>query len=230
MEHMVLVSPSHWLGKALNNSFLSYCKIRVINNGIDLDRFRPLDDQGIAGKYNLERKYILGVAGIWTERKGLGDFIGLRNMIDPELDIVLLGLSAEQIKTLPEGMTGIQRTENIDELALLYSGSEIFVNPTYVDNFPTVNLEALACGTPVITYRTGGSPESVDESTGMIVDKGDVVQLAEAINSLLQKGKQSYSASCRRKAEELYSKEERYSDYLDLYHEMLNNIREEERF
>jgi len=228
MENMVLVSPSRWLGEALKNSFLSYSRIRVINNGIDLERFRPMD--GMPGKYKLKKKYLLGVAGVWTERKGLGDFMDLRKMIDPGLDIVLLGLSAEQIKRLPEGMIGIERTENIEELAKLYSGSEVFVNPTYVDNFPTVNLEALACGTPLITYKTGGSPESVDESTGMVVDKGDIAQLAEAIRSLLQKGKQSYSAACRSKAVELYSKEERYGDYLDLYHEMINTNREEKRF
>lgn len=223
MENMVLVSPSLWLAGALKNSFLSYYGIRVINNGIDLEKFRPSYDKLNMEKYRLEKRYIIGVASAWTDRKGLGDFRKLRSMLDPGIDIVLVGLSAEQIKSLPEGIKGLQRTENIDELALLYSGSEVFVNPTYVDNFPTVNLEAMACGTPVITYKTGGSPESVDETTGMVVAKGDITKLAEAIHSLLRKGKQTYSAACRETAEKMYDKEEKYSDYLSLYQEIINS-------
>ena len=104
---------------------------------------------------------ILGVASTWDKRKGLDDFVKLRTMIDRGYAIVLVGLSEKQIKSLPEGIVGIRRTESVNQLAELYSLADVFVNPTYVDNFPTTNIEALACGTPVVTYNTGGSPEAV---------------------------------------------------------------------
>lgn len=55
----------------------------------------------------------------------------------------------------------IPRTSNTKELAEIYTAADFFVNPTYEDNYPTVNLEAIACGTKVITYNTGGSPETL---------------------------------------------------------------------
>lgn len=93
-------------------------------------------------------------------------------MMTDEYAIVLVGLNDKQIAALPEGVLGIKRTESVDQLAELYSLADVFVNPTYVDNFPTTNIEALACGTPVVTYRTGGSPEVIDEKTGMVVNQG----------------------------------------------------------
>ncbi len=223
LDKMVLVSPSIWLAETLKNSFLSTNEIKVINNGIDLTRFKPIHDKEVLKKYGLDKQYILGVASAWTDRKGLGDFKKLRGMLDPSIDLVLVGLSAGQLKALPAGIKGILRTDNIDELAALYTASEIFVNPTYVDNFPTVNLEAMACGTPVITYKTGGSPESIDESTGRVIEKGDVMALHAAVQSLQNDGKEVYSTACRKKAEKLYDKNERYGEYLDLYLKMMDN-------
>ena len=110
---------------------------------------------------------------------------------------MLVGLTAKQISSLPAGIRGISRTENRDELAALYAMADVFVNPTYVDNFPTTNIEALACGTPVITYRTGGSPEAIDEKTGIVVEKGDIRELRNAVETVLNNGKEHYAAYCR---------------------------------
>lgn len=224
LERVVLVSPSEWLARHLRNSFLSGYRTIVINNGVDLKKFRPELNEGICKKYNLNKKYILGVASVWTERKGLGDFMKLREIINPEIEIVLVGLSKRQLKSLPLGVKAILRTENIDELAFLYSGAEVFVNPTYVDNFPSVNIEALACGTPVITYNTGGSAESLDEQTGIVVEKGDCRGLANAINMMLHIGKIKYSIECRKRAERLYDQGKRYAEYISLYQTIISNI------
>ena len=125
---------------------------------------------------------------------------------------------------MPEGVTGITRTENLNYLAALYSAATVFVNPTYMDNFPTTNIEALACGTPVITYNTGGSPEAIDETNGFVVEKGDINNMAEVILEIFGKGKDHYSSFCRQRAEELYNKDERYLDYLKLYQTLMGKI------
>ena len=126
---------------------------------------------------------ILGVAAIWDRRKGLDDFIILSERLSDDYKIILVGLTEEQIKNLPNRIIGISRTNSVHELADLYSIADVFVNPTYEDNYPTTNLEAIACGTPVITYATGGSPESA-EMYGVSVPKMDFLQLVSAIEKI----------------------------------------------
>lgn len=221
-QKMILVSPSQWLADHLNKSFLSDYDIRVIHNGIDLTRFKPGDSFQVNEKFKLTGKYIIGVAGIWNSRKGLGDFIKLRGLLTRDLDIVLVGLTPGQIKKLPEGIVGIRKTESVAELAALYSGAEVFVNPTYVDNFPTVNIESLACGTPVITYNTGGSPEAVDQNTGIVLKKGDITGIIEAIYTVIQSTDRFSSRLCRERAELMFSATDRYQDYIKLYEELIS--------
>ena len=170
VKNMTLVTPSKWLANEVKKSFLSNYPMKVIANGIDLDVFKPTpsdfkEKNGLVGK-----KIILGVASSWSECKGLKDFIELSKILDEKYKIVLVGLSGNQIKELPENVMAISRTNNVKELAEIYTAADIFFNPTYEDNFPTVNLEAQACGTPVITYRTGGSVESVPEEN--VVEQG----------------------------------------------------------
>ena len=220
LKRMVIVSPSEWLANHLRNSFLSDYEIKVINNGVDFDKFSPGNNEKVRNKYNLNKKYILGVANVWNNKKGLGDFIKLREIIDPEIEIILVGLNLNQIKSLPFGIKGISRTEDIKELTALYSGAEIFVNPTYVDNFPTVNIESLACGTPVVTYDTGGCSESLDDRTGISVEKGNLIGLADSIGTILQRGKREYTDECYLRAKKLYDKEMRYAEYISLYQDL----------
>lgn len=112
-------------------------------------------------EHSLSVKFVvLGVAAIWEKRKGLDDLIRLANETDYQ--VIVIGAAEEQKKTLPESMICISRTNNVFELAQWYSMADVFVNPTYEDNYPTTNLEAISCGTPVITYDTGGSPESAE--------------------------------------------------------------------
>lgn len=222
-DKMVLVSPSKWLAEHVKNSFLSGYEIRVINNGVSLDTFKPTNAESVRQKYDLGNKYILGIASIWDERKGLDDFIKLRKLLDSEIEIVLVGLFPKQIRNLPIGITGLSRTENTEDLAALYSGAEVLINPTYADNFPSVNLEALACGTPVVTYNTGGSPESIDEKTGFVIARGDLNNLAGTVELILQNGKARYSNDCRLRSERLFDKEKKYLQYFELYNEITGN-------
>lgn len=156
---LTIISPSDWLACYVKDSFLKKYPIKVINNGINTDIFRHRDSK-FKNKYNiLSKKIILGVASPWSKRKGLDDFIKLSKVLDNDFVIVLVGLNKKQMITLPKNIIGIQRTNNQIELAEIYSASDIFFNPTYEDNYPTVNLEAIACGTPVLTYNTGGCAE-----------------------------------------------------------------------
>lgn len=177
-DRLVIVPVSYWLSRLLKDSFFSNCNIVTIHNGINLVNFKHYE-------INPAKPYVLGVAAQWDKRKGLSDFIKLRSIIDKNIGIVLVGLSKTQIRSLPKGINGIERTNNVEELSKLYSGASVFVNTTYEDNYPTVNLESISCGTPVITYNTGGSPESVLEGCGLVVPRGDVIKLCEAINKLI---------------------------------------------
>ena len=149
------------------------------------------------------------------------DFIELGKLLKTDFQIVLVGLTKKQIEQLPDNILGIERTESVKELAEIYSASDVFVNPTYEDSFPTTNLESLACGTPVITYKTGGSPEAIDELTGIVVEQGNIGKLIDAINKVKDKGKQSYSEACVNRAHRLYKKEDRYQEYIELYGSLL---------
>ncbi len=158
---LTIITPSEWLANYVKESFLGKNKIVVINNGINLNIFKH-SESNIRKKYNLEnKKVILGVASTWSKRKGLEDFIKLSKVLDNSYAIFLVGLSNKQIKKLPKEIIAITRTENQQELAEIYSEADIMLNTTYEDTYPTVNLESIACGTPVLTYDTGGSPEFI---------------------------------------------------------------------
>ena len=157
---------------------------------------------------------------IRDRRKGLSEFISLRALLPIDYKIVLVGLTKKQIKSLPEGIQGISRTENVGELVNLYSKATVFVNPTLEDNFPTTNLEALACGTPVITYRTGGSPEAVDALTGIVVEKGNIKDLTDAIKKICNSS-DYHREICRRRAETMFDRNICFSRYLELYKTLL---------
>lgn len=215
-QSMNIVTPSRWLADYVKQSFLASYNISVINNGIDIGQFciQKNKSKYINGE---TRKIILGVASTWTRWKGIDDFIQLFSLLDStKYVIVLVGLNSRQLSSLPKGILGINRTQNVTELAELYSQADVFVNPTYQDNYPTVNLEALACGTPVITYQTGGSVESVSPDVGLVVEKGDVIGLADAIKMVANSGVYS-PQNCRHYAEMHFDKNQKYLDYIQLY-------------
>jgi putative colanic acid biosynthesis glycosyltransferase len=217
-----IVVPSQWLADHVARSFLGGYPVNLIRNGINLNIFYPRTTGNIKERLGIGNKFmLLGVASIWDRRKGLDDFIQLNKIIDRDSVIVLVGLSQKQRKSLPEGIIGIPRTENTEELAEFYSAADVFLNPTWVDNCPITNSESLACGTPVVTYRTGGSPESIDEHSGFIVPKGDNYSLYSAAMKIKVKGKYNFSAYCIARALEIYNKDVKYQEYINLYNSLL---------
>ncbi len=171
--NMIIVTPSKWLTNLVKQSYLKQYEVKVVNNGIDTDIFKPRKSD-FKKKFNIEdKKVILGVASDWTKEKGLYDFYDLSKKIDDDVKIVLVGLNSKQMKEIPENIIGIERTENAQQLAEIYTAADIYFNPTYADNFPTTNLESLACGTPVFTYNTGGSTECLTGNNGAITNLKD---------------------------------------------------------
>ena len=221
---MTVVTVSDWLGGMIKESFLQNCRIRVIHNGIDTNLFKP-QVTNIHQRYGMEgKKIVLGIASEWSKRKGLNDILRLSVMLPKaEYAIIIVGKIMED--TIQDEKNGckvvfVERTQNAVELVGIYSAASVFVNPTYQDNYPTTNLEAMACGTPVITYRTGGLPEAVTPETGWIIEQGNVDGIADIVKSLDIKDKSEMAAqriACRKRAEQVFDKDKCFEKYFKLY-------------
>lgn len=212
---LTIVTPSQWLADLVGQSFLKDYPVMVINNGINLDVFQPTASD-FRKKYGLEnKKIVLGVSFGWGKKKGLDVFIDLAKRLDDTYQIVLVGTDDNVDRQLPGNIISIHRTQNQQELAEIYTAADVFVNPTREENYPTVNMEALACGTPVLTFRTGGSPEMLDETCGSVVACDDVDAMEQEIIRICTDKPYSQEA-CLRKAQ-AFAQNERLKEYVELY-------------
>ncbi|OYP46501.1 glycosyltransferase [Prevotella sp. P4-119] len=210
IKHLTLVTPSLWLHDLVCQSYLKHKPCIVINNGIDLDKFNISPSvQKSSDKFK-----ILGLSIDWSYKKGLDVFVKLAELLDDSFEITLVGTNDVLDKQLPANIRSIHRTQNQEELAQLYNESDVFVNPTREENFPTVNIEAIACGLPVITFNTGGSPEIIDETCGIVVPKDDLDALMKAIQKIR---KEPLSRDACRKRALRYDRNKKFMEYIELY-------------
>ncbi len=215
VSDMTLVCPSKWLANLAGESFLKDYPIQVIANGIDIEMFRPTEGD-FRSRYSLEdKKLVLGVSYDWNTKKGLDTFVKLAKQIPENYRIILVGTNEKIDAILPENIVSIHRTANQQEMAEIYTAADVFVNPSREENYPTVNMEALACGTPVVTFRTGGSPESIDTTCGCVVDVHDIDALEKAIIRVCEE-KPYPAEACLKKAAE-HDHKLRYKEYMELY-------------
>lgn len=213
VDCLTVATPSEWLKKQVETSFLSGYRTEVINNGIDLNVFKPTPSDFKQKNHLEDKKIVLGVANVWSDRKGLSDFIELSKQLDNNYKIVLVGdLRGAKI---PESIHHISHTNNQTELAEIYTAADCFVNPTYEDTYPTTNLESLSCSTPVITYLTGGSPESIKADCGVAVTQGDVKALAFEIENYCYDRKKCLDEA------KAFDKNNCFEKYISLYEELL---------
>jgi len=227
LKNLHVVSVSHWLDQLVGDSFLKDQPRSVIHNGIDTETFAPSDD-----RFVLRRKLgvaddevmLLGAAAVWSDRKGWKDFMELNRLGGPGQKIVLAGLTEKQKRALPAGIIGITRTESVKALAGLYSAADLFLNLTYEDSYPSTNLEAISCGTPCLTYRTGGSPESVTDQTGFVAPQGDLGAVRQIVLSVKKQGKMPFAASCREYALRNFPQQQCFDAYLKLYQQIFRNV------
>jgi glycosyltransferase involved in cell wall biosynthesis len=219
---MTIVTPSRWLADLVKQSFLKDYPVTVINNGIDLTVFRPRESD-FREKYGIpaDKHILLGVAFDWGVRKGLDVFLRLAEELDPDrYQIVLVGTNDAVDKQLPSRIISIHRTQNQQELAGIYSAADLLLNPTREDTYPTVNMESLACGTPVLTFRTGGSPEMLDETCGAVVPCDDVEAFQKEILRICEE-KPFSGEQCIRRARS-FDQNVKFREYVELYEKLLS--------
>ncbi len=219
LDNMTVVVPSVWLRELICRSFLNQYPIEVINNGIDLEVFKPTPSE-FRKKYGVgEKRIILGVSFGWSKQKGLDVFLELAELLPEDYCIVLVGTDNSTDLKLPNNIISVHKTENQKELASIYTAADVFLNPTREDNYPTVNMESLACGTPVVTFATGGSAEIIDETCGCIVEDDDFDLLRDKLVSICES--KCYSKeSCLRKAQE-HNMNNKFDEYIRLYEELI---------
>lgn len=227
-ENLTLVTPSQWLKDRVSQSFMKEYHTIVVPTGIDLDTFSPVEEAvdednlifNLRNSLNIRgKKLLLGVANPWRERKGLLQFETLAKTIDDNYVIVLLGLNDSQLNELPESIVGLAHTDSVRELAALYSMADIYVNLTLEDTFPTTNLEALACGTPVVTFKAGGAAESIDDTCGIAVERNSIQGVVAAIDKILSQRGINYTVeNCLRRAR-IYDREYRFMEYIQEVYE-----------
>lgn len=221
VKNMTIVTPSEWLAGLARESYLKQYPIEVINNGIDLNVFRPThsnfrEQYGIPG----DKYIVLGVSFAWGYRKGLDCFVEMAEKLGEQYQIVLVGTDDEIDKNLPHNIISIHRTQNQKELAEVYSAADVFVMPTREENYPTVNMEAIACGTPVVTFDTGGSPEMLDDKTGIVVEANDIEATKKAIKDICGKKRcndEEYIVAYSKN----FDMKKRFAEYIELYANVL---------
>ena len=212
---LTVITPSTWMAELVGQSFLKDCPILVINNGIDLSIFKSCPGVFRKSRGLEDKRIILGVASGWNDKKGLDSFIALSEMLDDRYVCVLVGTNDQVDQRLPERIISIHRTHDQQELAEIYSDADVFFNPTKEDTYPTVNMEAMACGTPVVTYRTGGSPEIVGDCG--FVTEHDLDAAKAAIEQAIEQA-QALRERCLKKAES-FDQTDRFREYVRLYTE-----------
>lgn len=222
LDDVHIVTVSHWLNGVVQSSFMNKYPIRTIYNGVDLDMFRFNPHSSLHLHDNCQF-VLLGVAAVWTSRKGLSDYIQLRSQLDSSFKIVLIGLNDQQIAELPSGIVGLKRTTNIQELVDYYSECDVVLNLSYEETLGMTSIEGFACGKPTVVYNRTASPELVSAETGRVVEAGNIDELALTIREVCQSLSSFSPRTCRLHAEKNFNRDGMFQAYLDLYDEILNH-------
>ncbi len=220
IKKLTIVTPSKWLAGLVKKSYLKNYPVKVINNGINLNVFKPRKSD-FREQYSIppSRIIVLGVAFGWGYKKGLDCFIEFAKELDKnKYQIVLVGTDDKVDEILPDNVISIHRTENQEKLAEIYTAADVFVNPTREENYPTVNIEAVACGTPVITFNTGGCVETIDEEVGRLIKEKSIKELMEEIEMVMNID--LYKKIPKGKVLE-HNEKRKYLSYISLYNELL---------
>ena len=215
-----VVGVSEWITNEAKKSILKDRVYGTIYNGVDLNIFSK-KASFLREKLNFQDKFVLlGMANKWLSKDNRDTLKYISENLDDQSILVLIGCE-EKIK-LTDKIFGVPFISDRNRLAEFYSMADVFVNVTKVDTLPTVNIEALACGTPVITYDSGGSREILNDKTGYVVPYGDYVQLYQSIKNVKNNGKNYYTNYCIERTNEFFDNRKCYRDYINLYNSLLN--------
>ncbi|WP_298480604.1 glycosyltransferase [uncultured Maribacter sp.] len=224
LKNLTIVPVSFWLNNVVKQSFLKNHNTEVILNGVDLSIFKPVLKNTIRKKNNLNGVFIiLGVASVWSENKGLNDFLKLSKLLTNNEKIVLIGLNKKQLKKLPSNILGIARTESKEELAEWYSEADVYINTSVEESFGLTTAEAMSCGTPSIVYNATACPEMITPEVGIVAKKNNIDDLKKGIEVIKKNKSKSYLEHCKKRAVQFYDKNERYYEYINLYNKVKNS-------
>lgn len=189
VKDLTIITVSNWLASLVRQSFLGCYPIEVQHNKVDSTVFKPTESD-FRDRMRLDNKVIvLGVASAWSAAKGLGDFFELSNLLPDEYVIVLVGLSAGQIRKLPPRIVGLGMTNSGVELAEIYSAADVFFNPSKEETFSMVNAEAACCGTLVVTYNYCALPESVaGYANAIVLRENSVSEFLRVLRTCIRPG------------------------------------------
>ena len=228
VKNLTIVPVSKWLGSIVKESFLKERDVEVIYNGVDVNTFKPIADNDIRERYGIpsHKKIILGAATAWSPNKGFDDFVKLYDILPKEeIQIVLIGLTQYHKNQLPEGVIGLYRTEDVEELAKWYSVADVFANLSKAETFGLTTAEALASGTPAIVYNNTASPELVTSEVGQVVDNDNIEAVAQAVEALCAEDREAMRSRCREYALARFDKEDSYRKYIELYEKLINKTK-----
>lgn len=222
LDHVTLVSPSKWLDGVLGNSYLSDMRRVVIENGVDISLFAHADGQGVKAAYGVRpgQSMLLCVASPFDARKGFFDAIEIAKQVGDRARLVMVGLDKRQMKALPSYVTGVARVDGPEALVSLYAAADCFLNPSREETYPTVNMEAMAAGTPVAAYAVGGCTEQLCAPVGVAVPKADIRALGEAALSLAAQ-KKALSDRCRAYARAHFDRAHALDTYRVQYQDLM---------
>lgn len=217
IPNLHIVTVSNWLKSVAEASFLCKADIRCIYNGVDTERF-SFHKSSIREQYQLQGKFIiLSVASVWNKGKGLDQFIALSKRLQEDEMIVLIGVTPNQKKCLPENVIAIPAVSDQTVLAQWYSAADVYINFSIEETFGLVVAEAMACGTPAIVMNSTACPEVVDADTGFVVEPLEIDAVQDAIEMIKTRGKEIYSPKCKERIQQLFSLELMQRSYYELY-------------
>ncbi|MBO4694232.1 MAG: glycosyltransferase [Clostridia bacterium] len=193
LNDLTITTPSYWLKELVCKSFMGKYEVKVVNNWINSDVFKPTFDDEVLKKYSIpnDKRIILGVANVWDERKGLRVFKEIANRISDDYSVVCVGLSSKQINALPDNVIGVLRTDNQRELAVLYSNAAVYINPSKEETFSLTVLEAISCSTPVIGFDTSAVKELINDDNGLLLFDDDIDVYINAVYKIASRAKNS---------------------------------------
>ena len=218
LQKLTIVAPSQWLAECVKSSYLKDYQVRVINNGIDLNVFRPIKTNLRSELGINDGAMILGMANKWLNPRNKDTVMNIAEALEGKGKAVIIG-SEEQ--NMHKNIICVPTVTNASKMAEYYSVADMFINLTLEDTFPTVNIEALACVIPIITYKTGGSPEILNGDTGYCVDKFDFNDIIEKIDVILRNGRSFYEEKCIARANNRYDYKKKFLEYIELYKEIM---------
>jgi glycosyltransferase involved in cell wall biosynthesis len=216
LPNLRIAAPSRWLAGLVAQSYLSGAPLDVIPNGVDTGAFHPPERE-----MKHTRPLVLAVASQFDARKGYMDTLSVAQKLLPEADITLVGLTKKQIAALPSGIDGRAHIGDRSELVGLYQRADVLINTTYEDTYPTVNMEAIACGTPVVSYNTGGCAEQIAVGCGELVPVGDADGMAEAVRRVLARDRSIVRNDCQTHSLNNFDRNEAMNSYIKLYTSMV---------